>query len=105
MAAQWLLWEGGQCSSLVVCVMLCCVAEMGMSGTALQLPQGVMLAMPASSVQRNRMDLNALKEQLQKLVPGAHLTLTHHPTEVGPSPSPSLTLPSTYASILHAALL
>ena len=54
-----------------------------MPGTALRLPPGVMLAMPANSAHRNKMDLKALKEQLQKLVPGAHLTLTHHPTEVG----------------------
>ncbi|XP_045110658.1 uncharacterized protein LOC123504278 [Portunus trituberculatus] len=72
--------------------------EMSMSGTALTLPPGVMLAMPASSVQRNKMDLNALKEQLQKLVPGAHLTLTHHPTEGNVnSGSPSLDgLPPVY---------
>ncbi|KAG0713461.1 hypothetical protein GWK47_001836 [Chionoecetes opilio] len=50
-----------------------------------------MLAMPTSSVQRHRMDLNALREQLQKLVPGAHLTLTHHHTEGSVnSGSPSL---------------
>lgn len=72
----WVLWF----------MLLYHFADMSMPGTALTLPPGVMLAMPASSVQRNRMDLKALKEQLQKLVPGAHLTLTHHPTEVGHTP-------------------
>lgn len=83
--------------------MLSCVADMGMSGTALQLPQGVVLAMPGS-VQRHRMDLNALKEQLQKLVPGAHLTLAHHPTEVALAPSPSFLPVPQYFHTSHTSL-
>lgn len=54
---------------------------MGMPGAALGLTPTVMLAMPTGSGQRTRMDLNALREQLQKLVPGARL-IAHHGTEV-----------------------
>ncbi|KAK8749879.1 hypothetical protein OTU49_015106, partial [Cherax quadricarinatus] len=54
---------------------------MSMTGATLGLHHGVMLAVPTGSGQRSRMDLNALREQLQKLVPGARLTLAHHDTE------------------------
>lgn len=74
---------GGDVSP-AVCVTLSCLADM------VQLHQGsVVLTMPSSSVQCKKMDLNALKEQLQKLVPGAHLTLAHHHPEVGHTPAPS----------------
>lgn len=50
---------------------------MDMPGAALGIPTEVRLvAMDPSPEQRGKMDLNALKEQLQKLVPGAHLTVT-----------------------------
>lgn len=64
---------------------------------ALNLPPGMMLAMPAGSGQPAKMDLNELKEQLQKLVPGAHLTLTPHPqVDIDLWYSTSLSLLSCY---------
>ncbi|KAK7078470.1 hypothetical protein SK128_004643 [Halocaridina rubra] len=56
---------------------------MDMSGAAaLGIPAGMRLVAVAPSPEhRSKMDLNDLKEQLQKLVPGAHLTLTHHPPQ------------------------
>lgn len=50
-----------------------------MSGAALGLPTEVRLVAVPNPEQRSKMDLNALREQLQKLVPGAHVTLTHEP--------------------------
>lgn len=50
-----------------------------MPGAALGLPTEVRLVAVPNPEQRNKMDLNALREQLQKLVPGAHVTLTHEP--------------------------